>query len=80
MRAVCWEGKENMRVQTVPDPVILNPRDAIIKVTTTTICGSNLHISDGYIPAMQSGSGRLMNFWLAIGRAVFSQRTIRHAI
>jgi threonine dehydrogenase-like Zn-dependent dehydrogenase len=55
MRAVCWEGKETIRVETVPDPVILNPRDAIIKVTTTAICGSDLHIYDGYIPTMQKG-------------------------
>src|SRR3977135_2207681 len=55
MRAVCWEGKEKIRVETVPDPVILNPRDAIIKVTTTAICGSDLHIYDGYIPTMQKG-------------------------
>ena len=55
MRAVCWEGKEKIRVETVPDPVILNPRDAIVKVTTTAICGSDLHIYDGYIPTMQKG-------------------------
>jgi threonine dehydrogenase-like Zn-dependent dehydrogenase len=55
MRAVCWEGKEKVRVETVPDPVILNPRDAIVKVTTTAICGSDLHIYDGYIPTMQKG-------------------------
>jgi threonine dehydrogenase-like Zn-dependent dehydrogenase len=55
MRAVCWEGKETIRVETVPDPAILNPRDAIIKVTTTAICGSDLHIYDGYIPTMQKG-------------------------
>ena len=55
MRAVCWEGKEKISVETVPDPVILNPRDAIIKVTTTAICGSDLHIYDGYIPTMQKG-------------------------
>jgi len=55
MRAVCWEGKERIQVETLPDPVILNPRDAIIKVTTTAICGSDLHIYDGYIPTMQKG-------------------------
>ena len=55
MRAVCWEGKENIQVETVPDPVILNPRDAIVKVTTTAICGSDLHIYDGYIPTMEKG-------------------------
>ena len=55
MRAVCWEGKETILVETVPDPEILNPRDAIVKVTTTAICGSDLHIYDGYIPTMQKG-------------------------
>src|SRR6476659_4943987 len=55
MRAVCWEGTEKIQVETVPDPVILNPRDAIIKVTTTAICGSDLHLYDGYIPTMQKG-------------------------
>ena len=54
-RAVCWEGKEKIKVETVPDPVILNPRDAIVKVTVTAICGSDLHIYDGYIPTMQKG-------------------------
>ena len=55
MRAVCWEGKGKIKVETVPDPIILNPRDAIIKVTTTAICGSDLHIYDGYIPTMHKG-------------------------
>jgi threonine dehydrogenase-like Zn-dependent dehydrogenase len=55
MRAVCWEGKEKIQVKTVPDPAILNPRDAIVKVTTTAICGSDLRIYDGYIPTMQKG-------------------------
>jgi threonine dehydrogenase-like Zn-dependent dehydrogenase len=55
MRAVCWEGKGDIRVETVPDPVILNPRDAIIRVTTTAICGSDLHLYDGFIPTMEHG-------------------------
>jgi threonine dehydrogenase-like Zn-dependent dehydrogenase len=55
MRAVCWEGKETIRVENVPEPVLLNPRDAIVKVTTTAICGSDLHIYDGYIPTMHKG-------------------------
>ena len=55
MRAVCWEGEGKIQVETVLDPVILNPRDAIIKVTTTAICGSDLHIYDGYIPTMHKG-------------------------
>ena len=55
MRAVCWNGKQDVRVETVPDPKILNPRDAIIKVTSTAICGSDLHLYDGYIPTMMAG-------------------------
>ncbi len=55
MRAVCWNGKQDVRVETVPDPKILNPRDAIIKVTSTAICGSDLHLYDGYIPTMLAG-------------------------
>ncbi len=55
MKAVCWHGTTDVRVETVPDPTILNPRDAIIKITATTICGSDLHIYDGYIPSMKSG-------------------------
>ncbi|MGV0024245.1 zinc-dependent alcohol dehydrogenase [Phormidesmis priestleyi] len=55
MKAVCWHGANDVRVETVPDPTILNPRDAILKVTATTICGSDLHIYDGYIPSMQPG-------------------------
>jgi threonine dehydrogenase-like Zn-dependent dehydrogenase len=55
MKALCWFGKTDVRVETVPDPKILNPRDAIIKITTTCICGSDLHLYDGYIPTMQKG-------------------------
>lgn len=55
MKAVCWHGSGDVRVENVPDPKILNPRDAIIKVTSTAICGSDLHIYDGYIPSMMSG-------------------------
>jgi threonine dehydrogenase-like Zn-dependent dehydrogenase len=55
MRAVCWNGKTDIRVETVPDPEILNPRDAIVKITATAICGSDLHLYDGYIPTMKKG-------------------------
>lgn len=55
MRALTWHGKHDVRVDTVDDPEILNPRDAIIKVTSTAICGSDLHLYDGYIPTMQAG-------------------------
>lgn len=55
MKALCWYGKNDVRVESVPEPKILNPRDAIIKITTTAICGSDLHLYDGYIPTMQKG-------------------------
>jgi threonine dehydrogenase-like Zn-dependent dehydrogenase len=55
MKAVCWHGANDVRVDNVPDPTILNPRDAIVKITSTAICGSDLHLYDGYIPTMQSG-------------------------
>src|SRR6476659_2658323 len=55
MRALTWHGKHDVRVDTVDDPEIINPRDAIIKVTTTAICGSDLHLYDGFIPTMKAG-------------------------
>jgi len=55
MRALCYHGKHDVRVDTVPDPDIINPRDAIIEVTSTAICGSDLHLYDGVIPAVMQG-------------------------
>jgi len=55
MRANCWMGKQKLRVEQVPDPQILNARDAIVKVTATTICGSDLHLYNGFMPSMQKG-------------------------
>jgi threonine dehydrogenase-like Zn-dependent dehydrogenase len=55
MKAVCWNGKHDVRVESVPDPTILNSRDAVIKITTTAICGSDLHLYNGYIPTMKAG-------------------------
>jgi threonine dehydrogenase-like Zn-dependent dehydrogenase len=55
MRAVCWMGKKDVSVENVPDPTIINPRDAIVKITSTAICGSDLHLYDGYIPSMEKG-------------------------
>src|SRR5215204_4551516 len=55
MRANCWYGKTTMRVEEVPDPQILNPRDAIIKISCTAICGSDLHLYNGFIPTMERG-------------------------
>jgi threonine dehydrogenase-like Zn-dependent dehydrogenase len=55
MRANCWMGRNTVEMRDVPDPAILNQRDAIIKITSTAICGSDLHLYDGYIPAMEEG-------------------------
>jgi len=55
MKAVTWCGTRKVSVDNVPDPQILNPRDAIVKITSTCICGSDLHLYDGYIPTMQKG-------------------------
>src|ERR671935_33207 len=55
MQAVSWCGKDTLKVERVADPKILKPRDAILKVTATTICGSDLHLVGGYIPALQPG-------------------------
>ncbi len=55
MRALTWHGRHDVRVDTVPDPEIINPRDAVIEVTATAICGSDLHLYDAVIPGMQTG-------------------------
>ncbi len=55
MRALTWHGKHDVRVDTVPDPKIVNPRDAIVKITSTAICGSDLHLYDHTIPTMKAG-------------------------
>ncbi len=55
MKALCWYGTHDVRVETVPDPTILDPRDAIIDISLTAICGSDLHLYDGYIPTMEAG-------------------------
>jgi threonine dehydrogenase-like Zn-dependent dehydrogenase len=55
VKAVCWQGKNKIGVESVDDPRIMNPRDAIVKITATAICGSDLHLYDGYIPTMEPG-------------------------
>jgi len=55
MKALCWNGKNKVSVENVPDPQIINKRDAIIKITSTAICGSDLHLYDGYIPSVEKG-------------------------
>ncbi len=55
MKANCWNGKRQVRVEQVPDPQILNARDAIVKITSTAICGSDLHLYNGFVPTMEKG-------------------------
>jgi threonine dehydrogenase-like Zn-dependent dehydrogenase len=55
MKAVCWMGPKKISVENVPDPTILNPRDAIVRITSTAICGSDLHLYGGFMPTMEQG-------------------------
>ncbi|WP_207433764.1 zinc-dependent alcohol dehydrogenase [Sabulibacter ruber] len=55
MRALCWVGVNDLKVEQVPDPGILNPKDAIVRVTMSSVCGSDLHLLGGYVPAMREG-------------------------
>src|SRR6187402_2539018 len=73
MKATCWHGFKDVRVETVPDPKILNPRDAIIKISSTAICGSDLHLYDGYVPSMAKGDilgHEFMGEVVEVGRGV----------
>ena len=55
MRANVWSGRNTVQVENVPDPTILMDQDAIVKITSTAICGSDLHLYDGYVPTMKRG-------------------------
>lgn len=55
MRALCYHGKHDIRCDTVADPIIEHPRDAIVRMTSCAICGSDLHLYDGFIPGMKNG-------------------------
>jgi threonine dehydrogenase-like Zn-dependent dehydrogenase len=73
MRAVCWSGRNTVQVETVPDPRILNDRDAIVKISSTAICGSDLHLYDGYVPTMTKGDilgHEFMGEVVELGKAV----------
>jgi threonine dehydrogenase-like Zn-dependent dehydrogenase len=73
MRANCWIGKQDVRVEQVPDPQILNQRDAIVKITSTAICGSDLHLYNGFVPTMESGDilgHEFMGEVVEVGRGV----------
>jgi threonine dehydrogenase-like Zn-dependent dehydrogenase len=83
MKAVCWERTNSVRVERVPDPTILNPRDAIVRITSTAICGSDLHLLDGFIPTMRSGDilghefmGEVMEVGKGVGNLSTGDRVI----
>jgi threonine dehydrogenase-like Zn-dependent dehydrogenase len=73
MRANVWSGRNTVQVENVPDPKILNDRDAIVRITSTAICGSDLHLYDGYIPTMEKGDilgHEFMGEIVEVGRGV----------
>jgi threonine dehydrogenase-like Zn-dependent dehydrogenase len=77
MKAVVWHGTNDVRVERVPDPKIVNARDAIVRVTTTAICGSDLHLLDGFIPTMREGDilgHEFMGEVVDVGRGVSTLR------
>jgi threonine dehydrogenase-like Zn-dependent dehydrogenase len=73
MRANCWEGTKHVRVEDVPDPRILNQSDAIVRITSTAICGSDLHLFNGFMPTMEHGDilgHEFMGEVMEVGRSV----------
>jgi threonine dehydrogenase-like Zn-dependent dehydrogenase len=77
MKALCWRGKKDVAVERVPDPALLNPRDVILRVTSTAVCGSDLHLYDGYIPTMKPGDilgHEFMGEVVDVGNAVTNLR------
>src|SRR5213595_785737 len=73
MRANVWSGRNTVQVENVPDPSILNDRDAIVKISSTAICGSDLHLYDGYVPTMKHGDilgHEFMGEVVEVGRGV----------
>lgn len=78
MKANCWYGKNKLSVETVPDPKILNPRDAIVKITSTAICGSDLHLYNGLVPTMEKGDilgHEFMGEIVEVGKGVKNLKT-----
>ncbi|HEU4406870.1 MAG TPA: zinc-dependent alcohol dehydrogenase [Polyangiaceae bacterium] len=77
MKATCWHGKQKVRVENVPDPKILNARDAIVRISSTAICGSDLHLYNGFIPSMEKGDvlgHEFMGEVVEVGRGVETLR------
>lgn len=78
MKAVCWHGTHHIRVENVKDPELLNPRDIIVRVTSTAICGSDLHLYDGFIPTMEKGDilgHEFMGEVVEVGKGVANLKT-----
>jgi threonine dehydrogenase-like Zn-dependent dehydrogenase len=83
MRANCWMGIDRVEVQEVPEPKILNSRDAIVRITSTAICGSDLHLYDGYVPTMEKGDilghefmGEVVELGPAVGNLSVGDRVV----
>ncbi|MES2535700.1 MAG: zinc-dependent alcohol dehydrogenase [Pseudomonadota bacterium] len=83
MRANVWHGKQDVRVENVPDPKILNPRDAIVKITSTAICGSDLHLYGGFVPTMEKGDilghefmGEIVEVGSGVGKLKVGDRVV----
>jgi threonine dehydrogenase-like Zn-dependent dehydrogenase len=83
MRATVWSGRNSVQVENVPDPKLLDDRDAIVRVTSTAICGSDLHLYDGYIPAMRKGDilghefmGEVVDVGRGVGKLKVGDRVV----
>lgn len=83
MRALCWNGVNDLAVETVDDPQIINPRDVIVDVRLTTTCGSDLHFIDGYLPGMREGDvfghefmGEIVDVGAEVQRLTAGQRVV----
>ncbi len=83
MKALCWHGQNDVRIDSVPDPVIAAPTDVILKVTSTAICGSDLHLLNGYMPTMKSGDvlghefmGKVIDVGTAVTQLKIGDRVI----
>jgi threonine dehydrogenase-like Zn-dependent dehydrogenase len=83
MRATVWSGRNTVQVENVPDPTILNDRDAIVKISSTAICGSDLHLYDGYVPTMKKGDilghefmGEVVEVGKGVGNLAVGDRVI----
>ncbi len=83
MKATCWHGTRDVRVENVPDPTIINPGDAIVRITSTAICGSDLHLYNGLVPTMMQGDilghefmGEIVEIGSAVKRLKVGDRVV----